>query len=139
MKTLLRLIVLITTMAVVLLLLFGGVFLETGNLDIMATRSLLPEVGSLQTIPISDTIEQQSAQQTGKESVLRFIWRGGNMLYDDNVIDETEFTALLVRAKANKTKVEIAKFPDVRGMDAYRWRQLLEDAGVQYEILPQAR
>jgi hypothetical protein len=135
MKTLLRLIVLIATMAAVLLLLFGGVFLETGNLDIMATRSLLPEVGSLQTIPVSDTIEQQ----TGKETVLRFTWRGDGILYDDNVIDETKFTALLLRAKANKTKVEIVKFADVRGLDAYRWRQLLEDAGVEYEILPQAR
>jgi hypothetical protein len=135
MKNLLRLIVLIATMAAVLLLLFGGVFLETGNLDIMATRSLLPEVGSLQTIPVSDTIEQQ----TGKETVLRFTWRGDGILYDDNVIDETKFTALLLRAKANKTKVEIVKFADVRGLDAYRWRQLLEDAGVEYEILPQAR
>jgi hypothetical protein len=133
MKALLRFMLLITTMAAVMLLLFGGVFLETGNLDIMATRSLLPEVGSLQTIPISEPIEQK----TGRETILRFTWRGDGIIYDENVIDETEFTALLEQAKSNKIKIEVAKSSEVRGLDAYRWRQLLDDAGVQYEILPQ--
>jgi hypothetical protein len=80
---------------------------------------------------------QEITETVGSATVLRFTWRGDEIVYNDSVISETDFADLLAQAKASESKVEVVKFSDVRVEAADRWREMLDGAGVRYEIIPQ--
>ena len=137
MKIILRFIVFVATIVGVVALLLGGIFLGTGNLDFLESTGLVPDLGALRTAPSSDAVEQDTTSETGTATVLRFTWRGDEIVHDGNAISEADFALLLVEAEANGTKVEIVKYSDVRVEAADRWRKLLDEAGVRYEVIPQ--
>jgi hypothetical protein len=136
MKVLLRIILSLATIIGVLVLILGGVFLGTGgDMGFLAESGVLPDLGSLRSLPSN----APSAPETtgGVAGTLRFIWQGNTILYNENAISEADFATLLVEAEANDAKVEIIKFSDVSVESADRWRKLLDEAGVRYEVIPQ--
>jgi hypothetical protein len=137
MKVLTRLIVVIATVAGVIGLILGGIFLGTGSLGFLENSGLMPNLGELQRAPSSDVTAPGTTRETGASTVLRFTWQGDEIVYNGNVISETEFATLLDSANANDAKVEIIKLSNVRVESADRRRQLLDDAGVRYEVIPQ--
>jgi hypothetical protein len=138
MRFLLRFIIFFATVAGVLALIIGGIGLGTGNFDFLESVGL-PNPGSLQTAPSSGSAPaaEDSTTETGTDIVLSFTWRGDEIIYNDAPISEAEFGELLAEAKEKDVKVEIVKFSDVRVEVADRWRQMLDTAGVRYEVIPQ--
>jgi hypothetical protein len=137
MKFLLRFVIFLATIVGVLAMIIGGIGLGTGNFDFLENVGL-PNPGSVQTAPSgSAPASEDTTSETGTTIVLSFTWRGDEILYNDAPINEAEFGELLAEAKEKDVKVEIVKFSDVRVEAADRWRQMLDTAGVRYEVIPQ--
>jgi hypothetical protein len=137
MKIILRFIIFLATIIGVLALIVGGIFMGTGSLDFLERVGIRPELGNLEIAPGSAPTETGTPSGPGTTTVLRFTWRGDEIVYNDNVVSEAEFGELLAAAKTNDAKVEIVKLSDVRVEMADRWREMLDAAGVRYEIIPQ--
>lgn len=140
MKFFLRFTIFIATIVGVLAMIIGGIGLGTGNFDFLESVGL-PNLGELQTAPGSapgaQATVQAPAAESGTDIVLSVIWRGDEIVYNDNAISDGEFADLLAEAKTKDVKVEIVKFSDVRVEAADRWREMLDTAGVRYEVIPQ--
>jgi hypothetical protein len=136
MKFLLRTILTLATIIGVLVLILGGVFLGTGgDLGFLTDSGVLPDFGSLQTT--TGRAPSEPVTTGDVPGTLRFTWQGNAILYNENAISEADFATLLVEAEANKSKVEVIKFSDVSVESADRWRKMLDEAGVRYEVIPQ--
>jgi hypothetical protein len=137
MRIIFRFVVFVITLVGVIAILIGGIFLGTGNLDFLERIGIEPRLGDVQITTDSAPNTQEITETVGSATVLRFTWRGDEIVYNDSVISETDFADLLAQAKASESKVEVVKFSDVRVEAADRWRELLDGAGVRYEIIPQ--
>jgi hypothetical protein len=137
MKILLRFVIFVATIVGVIALLIAGLYMATGSLAFLEKVGIEPTLGTLQIGPDSTPLSQETTTAADAATVLRFTWRGDEIIYNDSVVSDTEFTELLNQAKVNETKVEIVKFSDVRVEAADRWREMLDEAGVSYEVIPQ--
>jgi hypothetical protein len=137
MKILVRIILTVAALIIAVALLFGGIFLGTGSLDFLQNAGFLPNFGSPESVPDNNSSQQEIPSETEGAITIRFIWRGDEIIYDENVISESEFEGILAEAKLNDAKVEIIKTSDVEVETADRRRQLLDEAGVRYEIISQ--
>jgi hypothetical protein len=134
---LLRFIITLAAIAGVLVLVLGGLF-TTGNLGLFpGLDDMVENVLSPQTVNVDEPAEQRTTGGAVEAPVLRFTWRNDEILYNDQVISEEEFARLLDEAKAQGAKVEITKFSDVTVEAADRWRLLLDQVEVRYEIISQ--
>ena len=141
MKILLSFIVFLASLAAIATLLFGSLFLRMGQSNILESSSIVPDRGSLRTLPVRNVRESVNAQEKdgGKRedrTVIYFTWRGDEIMYDEKIITEDEFVEMLNEAKEGEAQVEIVKFDDVQVGVAHRWRQLLREAEVSYKITP---
>jgi hypothetical protein len=142
MKIILRFIIFVATLVGVVAVIIGGIGLGTGNFDFLQ-RLQLPNLGTVQTAPGSapatepTTIAPETETDAETEMVVRFTWRGDEIIYNDSAISEADFAGLLAEAKAKEVKVEIIKLSDVRVEAADRWREMLDEAGVRYEVIPE--
>lgn len=140
MRLFLRFIIFIATIVGVIALLIGGIGLGTGNFDFLESLGL-PNPGSIQTAPSSPSGSAPAADETpgapDATIVLRFTWSGDQILNNETPITEAEFAELLAEAKEKDVKIEIVKLSDVSVESADRRRQMLDEAGVRYEVIPQ--
>jgi hypothetical protein len=137
MRIILRFLVFIATIVGVLALLVGGIFLGTGNLDFLERIGVDPTLGTLDVAPAATADAEVTDSASGTGEVLRFTWRGDEIIYNESAISEADFSDLLASARASEAKIEIVKMSDVRVESADRWREMLDTAGVRYEIIPQ--
>jgi hypothetical protein len=141
MKFIMRVLILVGTVALVVALLFGGLALGTGNLNFLSSLGFPTNLGSIEVAPGSAPNGQEPLRQSttisGTATVLSITWRGDQIVLDDQTISDEDFADLLAEAKSKDIKVEIIKHSDVRVEAADRWRQMLDNAGVRYEVIPQ--
>lgn len=68
--------------------------------------------------------------------VFRFLWQGETIYYLGNEISEEYFAELARQARELNGKVEVQQASDVTVATADRRRAILDEAGVDYEIIP---
>ncbi|RIK41990.1 MAG: hypothetical protein DCC55_10280 [Chloroflexi bacterium] len=79
--------------------------------------------------PAADTAE-------GVSLVFRFLWQGERIYYLGNEITEEYFAELAREARELNGKVEVQQASDVTVETADRRRAILDEVGVNYEIIP---
>jgi hypothetical protein len=68
--------------------------------------------------------------------VFRFIWQGESIYYLGNEISEEYFAELAHEARELGGKVEVQQASNVTAATSDRRRAILDEAGVDYEIIP---
>jgi hypothetical protein len=129
---------LLFSLLVVGVLLVIGLYLWTGSLGFLQNVSFLRNL-DVPALPRPDVSAERGAAGNPvdlNDSTVQLTWRNDEILYNGTVIDEAAFAELLAEVRANEGKVTITKSSDVTVQAADRWRRLLDEAGVRYEVIP---
>lgn len=140
MRTILRFILFAATIILLLAIIVGSIYFGAGNRDFLHDIGIVPTIGSLEVAPVSTVVlspEVEATTDASTSEIVQFTWRGDEIIFDDAPISEEEFVEMLVDADNSNASVEILQSSDVSEEDADRWRELLDESGVRYEVILQ--